>query len=63
MTLNGATTLRQAMDNGADVIFAGGATGNGGLIEIDSEAEAKAESSVSELTWISGTQYQKHNRV
>ena len=37
----GATTSRQAMDNGADVIFAaGGATGNGGLIEIASEAEA-----------------------
>ena len=37
----GATTARQAMDNGADVIFsAGGATGNGGLIEIASEAEA-----------------------
>ena len=37
----GATTSRQAMDNGADVIFsAGGATGNGGLIEIASEADA-----------------------
>ena len=37
----GATTSRQAMDNGAAVIFAaGGATGNGGLIEIASEAEA-----------------------
>jgi len=37
----GATTSRQAMDQGADVIFAaGGATGNGGLIEIASAASA-----------------------
>ena len=34
----GATTARQALDNGADVIFgAGGQTGNGALIEIAKE--------------------------
>ncbi len=37
----GATTARQALDQGADIIFgAGGATGNGALIEIASEEGA-----------------------
>lgn len=37
----GATTSRQALDQGADVIFgAGGATGNGALIEVAGEAGA-----------------------
>ena len=37
----GATTSRQAMDQGADVIFAaGGSTGNGGLMEIAAAASA-----------------------
>jgi basic membrane protein A len=35
----GATTARQALDNGADIIFgAGGLTGNGALIEVAKEA-------------------------
>ena len=34
----GATTARQALDNGADIIFgAGGQTGNGALIEVAKE--------------------------
>ena len=37
----GATTARQALDQGADIIFgAGGATGNGALIEVAGEAGA-----------------------
>ncbi len=37
----GASTARQAMDQGADVIFgAGGKTGNGALIEVASRAQA-----------------------
>ncbi len=37
----GATTARQALDQGADVIFgAGGATGNGAIIEVAGEAGA-----------------------
>jgi basic membrane protein A len=37
----GATTARQALDNGADIIFgAGGQTGNGALIEVAREAGA-----------------------
>ena len=37
----GATTARQALDNGADIIFgAGGQTGNGALIEVAKEAGA-----------------------
>ena len=37
----GATTSRQAMDQGADVIFAaGGSTGNGGLMEVAAAATA-----------------------
>ena len=37
----GATTARQALDNGADIIFgAGGLTGNGALIEVAKEAGA-----------------------
>ena len=39
----GATTARQALDNGADVIFgAGGLTGNGALIEVAKEARRGA---------------------
>ena len=35
----GATTAKQAIDNGADVVFgAGGKTGNGALIEVASHA-------------------------
>ena len=37
----GATTAKQALDNGADVVFgAGGKTGNGALIEVASQAGA-----------------------
>ncbi|MFT7602049.1 MAG: basic membrane protein A [Acidimicrobiales bacterium] len=37
----GATTARQALDNGADIIFgAGGSTGNGALVEVASEEGA-----------------------
>jgi basic membrane protein A len=37
----GATTARQALDNGADIIFgAGGLTGNGALIEVAKEGGA-----------------------
>jgi basic membrane protein A len=37
----GATTARQALDNGADVVFgAGGKTGNGALIEVAAEEGA-----------------------
>jgi basic membrane protein A len=37
----GATTSRQALENGADVVFAaGGKTGNGGLIEVAGEEGA-----------------------
>ena len=37
----GASTARQALDNGADVIFsAGGQTGNGGLAEVAKEVGA-----------------------
>jgi basic membrane protein A len=37
----GATTARQALDNGADVVFgAGGKTGNGALIEVAGQAGA-----------------------
>jgi basic membrane protein A len=40
----GASTARQALDQGADIIFgAGGSTGNGALQEVAAEAETGAE--------------------
>ena len=41
----GATTARQALDNGADVVFgAGGQTGNGALIEVARQEGARSAS-------------------